>query len=68
LLNEVMSPLVSADVDVSFLEELLGSCQGCLEDSPNECPIAGCPLKDLDHCRFGNIGDMVSHGLEMLEE
>lgn len=63
-----MGLIVSGDIDISLLEELFGGRRAHLKDIPYEGPIVRPPIKVLDHRRFVNVGDAVSHGLEMLQE
>jgi hypothetical protein len=57
LVDEVVGPLVSDDIDVDVVEELFGGRRSFLE----ECPITRPPIVVLNHSRFADVGDVIPH-------
>jgi hypothetical protein len=65
--DEVLSSFVGGDVEVGFQEQLLGGSQRLLQYGSDEGRVIRSPLKVLDHCRFRDLGDTISHGLKSFE-
>jgi hypothetical protein len=67
-LEEVLGSLVSSDVDVCLPERLFRGGGCLLEDSPDEGQVIGPSVEVLDYDCLCDIGDAISHRLEMSEE
>jgi hypothetical protein len=65
--DEVLSSFVDGDVEVGFPEQLLGGSRLFLQYSSDEGRVIRSPVEVLDHCRFRELGDTISHGLKSLE-
>ena len=65
--DEVLGPLVGGDVEVSFLEQLLGGSRRLLQYGSDEGRVIGSSVEVLDHGRLRDLGDTISHGLEPFE-
>jgi hypothetical protein len=65
--DEVLSSFVGGDVEVDFPEQLLGGSRCLLQYDSDEGRVIRSPVEVLDHCRFRDLGDTISHGLESLE-
>jgi hypothetical protein len=65
--DEVLSSFVSGDVEVGFPEQLLGGSRRLLQYGSNEGRVIRSPVEVLDHCRFRDLRDTISHGLKSLE-
>jgi hypothetical protein len=65
--DEVLSSFVSGDVEVGFPEQLLGGSRRLLQYGSNEGRVIRSLVEVLDHCRFRELGDTISHGLKSLE-
>jgi hypothetical protein len=65
--DEVLSSLVSGDVEVGFPEQLLGGSQRFLQYGSDEGRVIGSSVEVLDHGRLRDLGDTISHGLEPFE-
>src|SRR6187455_3509182 len=65
--DEVLSSLVGGDVEVGFPEQLLGSSRRLLQYGSDEGRVIGSSVEVLDHGRFRDLGDTISHGLEPFE-
>jgi hypothetical protein len=64
---EVLGSFVSGDVEVGFLEQLLGGSRCLLQYGSDEGRVIGSSIEVLDHCCFCNLGDTISHGLKSFE-
>jgi hypothetical protein len=65
--DEVLSSFVGGDVEVGFLEQLLGGSWHFLQYGSDEGRVIRSPVEVLDHCRFRDLGDTISHGLKSFE-
>jgi hypothetical protein len=65
--DEVLSSFVGGDVEVGFPEQLLRGSQRLLQYGSDEGRVIRSPVEVLDHCRFRDLRDMISHGLKSLE-
>jgi hypothetical protein len=65
--DEVLSSLVGGDVEVGFLEQLLGGSRRFLQYGSDEGRVIGSSIEVLDHGRLRDLGDTISHGLEPFE-
>jgi hypothetical protein len=65
--DEVLSSFVGGDVEVGFSEQLLGGSRRLLQYGLDEGRVIRSPVEVLDHCRFYDLRDMISHGLKSLE-
>jgi hypothetical protein len=65
--DEVLSLFVGGDVEVGFLEQLLRGSRRHLQYGSDEGRVIRSPVEVLDHCRFRDLGDTISHGLKSLE-
>jgi hypothetical protein len=65
--DEVLGSLVDGDVEVGFLEQLLGGSRRFLQYGSDEGRVIGSSIEILDHGRLRDLGDTVSHGLEPFE-
>jgi hypothetical protein len=65
--DEVLSSFVGGDVEVGFLEQLLGGSRRLLQYGSDEGRVIRSPVEVLDHCRFCDLRDTISHGLKSLE-
>ena len=65
--DEVLSSFVDGDVEVGFPEQLLGGSRLFLQYSSDEGRVIRSPVEVLNHCRFHELGDTISHGLKSLE-
>jgi hypothetical protein len=66
-LDEVLSSFVGGDVEVGFLEQLLGGSWRLLQYGLDEGRVIRSPVEVFDHCRFCDLWDMISHGLKSFE-
>jgi hypothetical protein len=65
--DEVLSSFIGGDVEVGFLEQLLGGSRRLLQYGSDEGRVIRSPVEVLDHCRFCDLRDTISHGLKSLE-
>jgi hypothetical protein len=65
--DEVLSSLVGGDVEVGFLEQLLGGSRRLLQYGSDEGRVIGSSVEVLDHGCLRDLGDTISHGLEPFE-
>jgi hypothetical protein len=65
--DEVLSSFVGGDVEVGFPEQLLEGSQCLLQYGSDEGRVIRSLVEVLDHCRFCDLGDMISHGLKSFE-
>jgi hypothetical protein len=65
--DEVLSLFVSGNVEVGFPEQLLGGSQRLLQYGSDEGRVIRSPVEVLDHCRFRDLRDTISHGLKSFE-
>jgi hypothetical protein len=65
--DEVLSSFVGGDVEVSFSEQLLGGSRRLLQYGSDEGRVIRSPVEVLDHCRFRDLRNTISHGLKSLE-
>jgi hypothetical protein len=65
--DEVLSSFVGGDVEVGFPEQLLRGSRRLLQYGSDEGRVIRSPVEVLDHCRFHDLGDTISHGLKSLE-
>jgi hypothetical protein len=65
--DEVLSLFVGGDVEVRFLELLLGGGRCLLQYGSDESRVIGSPVEVLNHCCLSDLGDAISHGLKPLE-
>jgi hypothetical protein len=65
--DDVLSSFVGGDVEVGFPEQLLGGSRRLLQYGSDKGRVIRSPVEVLDHCRFRNLGDTISHGLKSLE-
>jgi hypothetical protein len=65
--DEVLSSFVDGDVEVGFSEQLLGGSRRLLQYGSNEGRVITSLVEVLDHCRFRDLGDTISHGLKSFE-
>jgi hypothetical protein len=65
--DEVLSSLVGGDVEVGFLEQLLGSSRCLLQYGSDKSRVVGSSVEVLDHGRLRDLGDAISHGQEPFE-
>jgi hypothetical protein len=65
--DEVLSSFVGGDVEVGFPEQLLGGSRRFLQYGSDEGRVIRSSVEVLDHCRFRDLEDMISHGLKSLE-
>jgi hypothetical protein len=65
--DEVLSSLVGGDVEVGFPEQLLGGSRRLVQYGSDEGRVIGSSVEVLDHGRFRDLGDTISHGLEPFE-
>jgi hypothetical protein len=62
-----MISFVGGDVEDSFPEQLLGGSQCLLQYGSDEGRVIRSPVEVLDHYRFCDLRDMISHGLKSFE-
>jgi hypothetical protein len=62
--DEVLSSFVGGDVEVGFSEQLLGGSRRLLQYGSDEGRVIRSPVEVLDHYRFRDLGDTISHGLK----
>jgi hypothetical protein len=65
--DEVLSSFVGGDVEVGFSEQLLRGSRCLLQYGSDEGRVIRSPVEVLDHCRFCDLGDTISHGLKSFE-
>jgi hypothetical protein len=65
--DEVLGPFIGGDVEVGFLEQLLGGSRRLLQYGLDESRVIRSPVEVLDHCCFLNLGDSIPHGLKSFE-
>jgi hypothetical protein len=65
--DEVLSSLVGGDVEVGFLEQVLGGSRRLLQYGSDEGRVIGSSVEVLDHGRLHDLEDAISHGLEPFE-
>jgi hypothetical protein len=65
--DEVLSSFVGGNVEVGFPEQLLGGSWRLLQYGSDEGRVIRSTVEVLDHCRFRNLGDTISHGLKSFE-
>jgi hypothetical protein len=65
--DEVLSPFIGGDVEVCFLEQLLGGGRCLLHYGSDEGRVIGSSVEILNHCCLSDLGDAISHGLKPLE-
>jgi hypothetical protein len=65
--DEVLSSFISGDVEVGFPEQLLEGSRRLLQYGSDEGRVIRSPIEVLDHCRFRDLWDTISHGLKSLE-
>jgi hypothetical protein len=65
--DEVLSSFIGGDVEVGFPEELLGGSRRLLQYGSDEGRVIRSPVEVLDHYRFRDLRDTISHGLKSLE-
>jgi hypothetical protein len=65
--DEVMSSFVGGDVEVGFPEQLLGGSRHLLQYGSDEGRVIRSPVEVLDHCRFCDLWDTISHGLKSFD-
>jgi hypothetical protein len=65
--DEVLSSFIDDDVEVGFPEQLLGGSRCLLQYGSDEGRVIRSPVEVLDHCRFRDLRDTISHGLKSLE-
>jgi hypothetical protein len=65
--DEVLSPLVSGDVEVRFPKQLIGGGRCLLQYGSDESQVIRSPVEVLNHCCLSNLGDAISHGLKPIE-
>jgi hypothetical protein len=65
--EEVLSSFVGGDVEVGFSEQLLGGSRRLLQYGSDEGRVIRSPVQVLDHCRFRDLRDTISHGMKSLE-
>jgi hypothetical protein len=65
--DEILSSFVGGDVEVGFPEQLLGGSRRLLQYGSDEGRVIRSPVEVLDHCRFCDLGDTISHGLKSFE-
>jgi hypothetical protein len=65
--DEVLSSFVGGDVEVRFLEQLLGGGWRLLQYSSDEGWVIGSPIEVLNHCCLSDLEDVIPHGLKPLE-
>jgi hypothetical protein len=65
--DEVLGSLVGGDVEVGFPEQLLGGSRRLLQYGSDEGRVIGSSVEVLDHGRFRDLRDTISHGLEPFE-
>ena len=66
--NEVLSLLVSSDVDVCLSEKLFRGGWSFLEDGSDESRVIRPMIEVLDHGCLRDVGDVIPHSLETLQE
>jgi hypothetical protein len=64
--DEVLSSFVGGDVEVGFPEQLLRGSRCFLQYGSDEGRVIRSPVEVLDHCRFHDLGDTISYGLNLL--
>jgi hypothetical protein len=62
--DEVLSSFVGGDVEVGFPEQLLKGSWCLLQYGSDEGRVIRSTVEVLDHCRFRDLGDTISHGLK----
>jgi hypothetical protein len=67
-LDKVTGSLVGGDVHTDFSEEMFSRPRGFLQDCPHEDLITRSLVEVHDHRRVDDVGDVIPHGLETLEE
>jgi hypothetical protein len=65
--DEVLSSFVGGNVEVGFLEQLLGGSRRLLQYGSDEGRVIRSLVEVLDHCCFHDLGDTISHGLKSFE-
>jgi hypothetical protein len=65
--DEVLSSFIGGDVEVGFLEQLLGGSRHLLQYGADEGRAIRSPVEVLDHCCFCDLGDTIPHGLKSFE-
>jgi hypothetical protein len=65
--DEVLSSFVGSDVEVGFPKQLLGGSRRFLLYGSDEGRVIRSSVEVLDHCRFCDLGDTISHGLKSIE-
>jgi hypothetical protein len=65
--DEVLGSFIRGDVEVRLPEQLFGGGGCFLEYGSDEGRVIGSPVEVFDHCRLGDFGDAVPHGLKHLE-
>jgi hypothetical protein len=65
--DEVLSSFVGGDVEVGFSEQLLRGSRRLLQYGSDEGRVIRSSIEVLDHCRFHDLRDTISHGLKSLE-
>jgi hypothetical protein len=62
--DEVLSSFIGGDVEVGFPEQLLGGSRRLLQYGSDEGRVIRSPVEVLDHYRFRDLRDTISHGLK----
>jgi hypothetical protein len=57
--DEVLSSFIGGDVEVGFLEQLLGGSRRLLQYGSAEVRVIRSPVKVFDHCRFCDLWDTI---------
>jgi hypothetical protein len=65
--DEVLSSFVGGDVEVGFLEQLLGGSRHFLQYGVDEGRVIRSSVEVFDHCCFCDLGDTIPHGLKSFE-
>jgi hypothetical protein len=62
--DEVLRSFIGGDVEVGFPEQLLRGSWCLLQYGSDEGRVIRSLVEVLDHCRFRDLGDTISHGLK----
>jgi hypothetical protein len=65
--DEVLSPFISADVEVRLSKQLFGGGWRFLRYDSDEGRVIRSPVEVLNHCYLSDLMDAISHGLKPIE-